>query len=289
MEIELLLKYLVLTTIILFSFPWILGHCLVFTTGIYLKFYKQSRLKGGQKVDFDFWKDARQKVGRFWLTFARIWHGYEIKGLENLPKSPSLLIAFHGALPVDGYFLMHSVFLKTGRQLCGVTDRFLAKFPGFKYYSQCFQMSPADLNGCIDWIKSGKTLMILPGGAFEGHMSENYKLEWRNRLGFAKVALETKVPIVPIFTTNIQEGYRTIGIFMGFWRSFYERTRYPLVPMYGGFPVKLTTYIGEPIQIEEGMTPEELKGLVMKQIENMIKKHQRRPGSILLALRDRFY
>lgn len=32
----------------------------------------------------------------------------------------------------------------------------------------------------------------------------------------------------------------------------------PIVPLYGGFPVKLRTFIGEPIPYEPNMTAEEL-------------------------------
>ncbi|KAL5273996.1 TMEM68.2 family protein [Megaselia abdita] len=289
MEIEQLFKYAGIIAAIIFAIPWIIGHLLVFSTALYLQYYHNSRLQPGEKTKFEFWQDARRKVANFWLGFARAWYNYEIVGLENLPKEPSLLIAFHGAMPVDGYFFMHSVFLKTQRQLSAVTDRFIEKFPAFRYYSECFQMSAANLEQCIQIIKRGETLFILPGGAYEGHMSQNYELKWRNRVGFAKVAIAAKVKIVPIFTTNIQEAYRTIGIFMGFWEWFYEKTRLPLVPMYGGFPVKLTTYVGKPIVIEDGMTPEEVKKTVMDEIEMMIRMHQTKPGSILMAIKDRFF
>uniref|UniRef100_A0A8C9EP42 Transmembrane protein n=1 Tax=Pavo cristatus TaxID=9049 RepID=A0A8C9EP42_PAVCR len=45
-------------------------------------------------------------------------------------------------------------------------------------------------------------------------------------------------------------------------RKLYERIRLPVVPMYGWFPVKLRTFIGEPIPYDPDMTAEELTAKV---------------------------
>jgi 1-acyl-sn-glycerol-3-phosphate acyltransferase len=64
-------------------------------------------------------------------------------------------------------------------------------------------------------------------------------LLWGQRVGFAKVAIEAKVPIIPVFTQNIREAFRTIRIGQKIFRNLYERIKVPIVPIYGGFPVKL--------------------------------------------------
>jgi hypothetical protein len=40
------------------------------------------------------------------------------------------------------------------------------------------------------------------------------------------------------------------------------------VPIYGGFPVKLVTYVGEPIPYDPNLTPEELAKKVMRPKNN---------------------
>lgn len=45
-------------------------------------------------------------------------------------------------------------------------------------------------------------------------------------------------------------------------RSLYERIRLPVVPLYGGFPVKLRTFVGEPIPYNPNTTAEELTAKV---------------------------
>lgn len=43
------------------------------------------------------------------------------------------------------------------------------------------------------------------------------------------------------------------------WLKLYAATRFPFVPIYGGFPVKLKTYIGKPILYNENLAPDELQ------------------------------
>jgi len=43
------------------------------------------------------------------------------------------------------------------------------------------------------------------------------------------------------------------------WLRLYAKTKFPFAPIYGGFPVKLMTYVGDPIQYDANLTPEELQ------------------------------
>jgi len=47
-------------------------------------------------------------------------------------------------------------------------------------------------------------LAIAPGGVYEAQFGDsNYKLLWKNRVGFAKVALDAKVVHFSIYTHNM--------------------------------------------------------------------------------------
>lgn len=53
-------------------------------------------------------------------------------GLENIPSTgPALLIYYHGAIPIDYYYLLSGVYLYKQRLIWGIGDRFLQKLPGF--------------------------------------------------------------------------------------------------------------------------------------------------------------
>ena len=71
-------------------------------------------------------------------------------------------------------------------------------------------------------------------------------------------------------------------------RRIYDRTHAPLPFCIGCFPVKLITYIGEPIEYDPNRTVDELRNLAKQRIESMISKYQEFPKSFWQAFLDRF-
>lgn len=238
----------------------------------------------------DAWDGARYIVAAIWDAHGWLWFGYEVVGMENIPDNgPALIVYYHGATPIDYYYLLSKTLLKKNRVIRSVGDRFLFKVPGWKLLMDVFFVFPGTVQGCAQTLKDGHLLSIAPGGVREAQFGdETYRLLWGSRLGFAKVALEAKVPIVPFFTTNIREAFRSLSLFRGVFHRIYVLLKLPVVPIYGGFPVKLRTYVGEPIPYDANLTPEQLAEKTASAIEDLISKHQRVPGNILAALIDRF-
>lgn len=72
-------------------------------------------------------------ISAVWDAHATLYHGYEICGLEHLPKdSNGLIIYYHGAIPIDMYYFVAKIYLKYDRLIYTVGDRFLFKLPGWK-------------------------------------------------------------------------------------------------------------------------------------------------------------
>lgn len=183
---------------------------------------------------------------------------------------------------------------------------------------------PGTIQSCSRLLKEGNYLAIAPGGVYEAQFSVNYNLMWKKRLGFAKVAIDSKVvdlkstcnyfdshfylfqPVIPVFSENLCEAFRTLHIGRRIFLKLYMWTRFPCAPIYGGFPVKMITHIGKPIYYEPGITPEDLqikvfcfrylffyfcvnylKLQVASSLEDLILKHQRLPGNILFSILER--
>ncbi|XP_073832744.1 DGAT1/2-independent enzyme synthesizing storage lipids [Musca autumnalis] len=270
---------------------------LVFVALIYISFlilfiYKLHRevILRSVRSDGKFWEVGRKLVAAVWDAHARIYHGYEVIGMEHIPKDgPALIVYYHGAIPIDMYYLNSRMMLQENRLIYTIGDRFLFKLPGWGTISEAFHISPGTVQSCVNILREGNLLAISPGGVYEAQFGDNYyELLWRNRVGFAKVALEAQVPIIPCFTQNLREGFRQVGIFRTFFMKLYNTIRIPVYPIYGGFPVKFRTYLGKPIEHDGSLTPEQLQGKVAQALEDLINKHQRLPGSIFHALLDRF-
>lgn len=64
--------------------------------------------------------------------------GYEVVGMENIPDSGSaLIIYYHGAFPIDLYYLMAHVYLEKGRVIHNVVDNFVFNIPGIQLNIYC--------------------------------------------------------------------------------------------------------------------------------------------------------
>ncbi|XP_070603869.1 DGAT1/2-independent enzyme synthesizing storage lipids-like [Erythrolamprus reginae] len=236
----------------------------------------------------ELWTKLRQRLANLVILFAKIWHDHEVIGMENLPEGPGLIVYYHGAAVIDYAFLVAKIYKETGRKLYSVMHCFFYLVPGIKLCLGVIGGIEGKKTHCDDVLKRGNLLGIAPGGLREQNFSdENYNLEWSTHRGFAQVALKNKVPIIPMFTENIREAYRTFG---NSWLSkwLYNHLPFFVLPVYGGFPVKLRTYIGEPIPYDPNITAKELAEKAKIAMENLRNKHQKLPGNILRALLERF-
>lgn len=67
-------------------------------------------------------------------------------------------------------------------------------FLGFSKIAKAYKVQPGSLDSCSSDLKANNLLAISPGGVYEALMSgTTYRLMWKKRLGFAKVALDAKV------------------------------------------------------------------------------------------------
>ena len=121
------------------------------------------------------------------------------------------------------------------------------------------KVMPGTISTCCESLKEGNLLAISPGGVREAQFgTPSYDLVWGSRVGFAKVALQSNVPVIPVFTQNVREAFRTVQFGKRFFKFIYDRYRLPLMFIYGGFPVKLKTIVGKPIVFTPDTTPQQL-------------------------------
>ncbi|XP_042873475.1 transmembrane protein 68-like [Penaeus japonicus] len=280
----------ILVFVILPSLILVLLYVSAFLLYIYMRRKKVYNVLN-ETLHRDPWASGRYLISLLWDAHGYIWHGYEVRGLENLPdEGPCLIIYYHGAIPIDIYYLVARTILTKGRLIHCVGDRFLEKVPGWKVILEAFHITPGTITSCVQTLSERNILSISPGGVREAQFSDhNYQLMWGNRTGFAKVAIEAKAPVVPLFTENLREAFRTVSWPQRLWIALYEKLRFPIAPIYGGFPVKLRAHLGEPIYHREGETVEELAQRIRASLNSLIQRKQKLPGNILRALLARFY
>jgi len=233
-------------------------------------------------------KIALRSVAEMWINYLYLWHNHSVVGLKNIPaEGPGLLVWYHGPLPVDYIGVVARVFKETDRRIYTVTDRCLEILPGldmFRHHMRVGSFSKVKIAGLLD---AGELVGVSPGGARECLFDHDCSVLWNNRTGFAKVANLTQVPIIPIYTENIRVAYQTMKTGSSIWRTIFEKTKLPTTLMYGGFPVQLTTHIGNPIMRRDGESHLQLQSRVRSEVKNLIKANQRET-TVMNALTERF-
>jgi hypothetical protein len=97
---------------------------------IYRHRYKLKEIKEAYKKG-DLWEGCRQTIAVMWDAHGWIWHSYQVEGFENIPdEGGALIVYYHGAIPLDYYYLLAKCILHKGRLIQAVGDRFLFSIPG---------------------------------------------------------------------------------------------------------------------------------------------------------------
>jgi len=233
-------------------------------------------------------KGALKCIAMMWTRYLSLWHNHSIVGLHNIPtKGPGLIVWYHGPVPVDYIGLVARVYLETNRRMYSVVDKCLHMLPFldmFRTHMRVGSFSKVKIAGLLE---EGELVGVAPGGGRECLFDPNLSVMWNKRTGFAKVAGLTQVPIIPVYTENIRLAYKTMSTGESLFRAQFEFTKIPCIPMYGGFPIKLTTFIGNPMFVKEGESPLELQSRVRLEVKKMVAQYQIEKD-VLSALEERY-
>jgi len=212
-----------------------------------------------------------------WLL--KTYFRYEVNGLENVPKKGrGMIISNHGLLPVDGWFLFFEILRATGRWPRGLTDWRVYAFPWLRQLFMDMGMVVGSHKNGDRLLQNEELLFIMPGGSKEAWKSSRYRyrLLWRGRYGFVRMALRNRCPIIPSANVGTDDTYRTL--FDGYTTAYkLFRTRKAVLPIsipiglgILPFPVKMTQYVGEPFLLP--YPPEAEKDpAIVEQCQEMVK------------------
>lgn len=193
----------------------------------------------------------------------RIYHRYEVIGLSGLPRDRSALIVGYHGRPIahDMCMLSTVIYDEFGYMPHGIVHRAALQIPVLKNISEGIGLIGGDGEALQRAIAKGEHILVQPGGTREGCRSfrHRYRADWGQRTGYLKLALRHRLPIVPAVAKGTDDTY--IGLNDG--HTLGKRLRAPFgLPLWLGigplgpwpisppFPVKITQFIGEPIDLE---------------------------------------
>lgn len=227
---------------------------------------------------------------KYALASAAVLHRHyfrtEVHGAANVPATRVLLIANHsGQIPMDAALIGASLFmdLEPPRFMRAMVEKWTQTLPFVSVvFSRCGQVVgvPENAKQLLD---SDEALLVFPEGArgISKPFSKRYQL-CDFGLGFMRLAMETKTPIVPVAVVGGEEQYISIGNF----DSLAKKMRMPTLPIipqmllpFGQLPLptKYRIYFGEPMRFggdpdDDDAVIEEKVFLVKSTIQSMLNR-----------------
>jgi 1-acyl-sn-glycerol-3-phosphate acyltransferase len=204
--------------------------------------------------------NARDAWLRGW-GLARRYHRFEVHGIERLDtRRAHLVVGYHGR-PIAYDLCMLSVTLheRLGYLPHGIVHQAFDA-PLLRDVVDALGFVTRDGPALATAVARGEHVVVLPGGTREGCRSfrRRYRVDWGERLGYLDLAVRHGLPIIPVASTGVDDGYigmwdgHALGKCLGvparlpLWLGFGPLGPWPFSPP---FPVRIRTHVGAPIDV----------------------------------------
>jgi 1-acyl-sn-glycerol-3-phosphate acyltransferase len=151
-------------------------------------------------------------------AYADIYHRAKVRGLHNIAEEgPVLLVGNHsgGTLIADTFVFSAAFYEQFGpeRTFHQLAHDLVFRVPGARALASRWGTVPASRENMQRALELGAALLVYPGGDWETYRPswESSKIDFAGRKGFARLALEHNVPVVPVVAIGGQE----TGLFLG--------------------------------------------------------------------------
>ena len=128
-------------------------------------------------------------------------------GIEHVPKGGAMLVGNHTLNGVFDLMMLIAELIERGIVVRGLGDHALFRIPVSRKLLTACGVVPGTRANTRELMRRGDLIMVFPGGAREvaKRKGERYQLIWKNRLGFAVMAIEGRYPIVPFASMGIED------------------------------------------------------------------------------------
>ncbi len=154
-------------------------------------------------------------IQRFFVTVGEVlarWTRLDYEGPSQLPEGPALIVANHG---FGGIFDPNAFALAAladrlrpdDRAQVTVLTHQLAWTLGVGRLLEPAGFRPASREAALDGLAAGRYVLVLPGGDLDAgkDFSRRNQVVFGGRSGFARIALDAGVPIIPVVVSGAGE------------------------------------------------------------------------------------
>jgi len=135
-------------------------------------------------------------------------------GIERVPREGAVLLTgnhtIYGLLDIP--MLGLEIYEKTGRAVRGLGDHNHFALPIWRDMLRRIGAVRGTRENCARLFAAGEVVLVFPGGGREvmKHKHEQYQLIWKERIGFARLAIQHAVPIVPFASVGVEDMFEIV-------------------------------------------------------------------------------
>lgn len=179
-----------------------------------------------------------------------------VHGIDQLPEGRVLLVANHsGQVPLDGMMIGAALMLdaEPPRFARSMVERWTAELPFVSYVFPRLGQVVGSPDNARRLLENDEALVVFPEGAEGISKSIGKRYEFSEfGLGFLRLALETRTPIVPVGVVGAEEQYPSVGDFKPLAKLL-GLPAFPLIPqlllgVVAPLPTRYHLYFGEPMR-----------------------------------------
>jgi 1-acyl-sn-glycerol-3-phosphate acyltransferase len=212
--------------------------------------------------------DAWRRMLMPLVLLYRYYFRVDTAGIEQLPQGRVLVVANHaGQLPFDAAMLGVALLLEADppRIARAMGEYWIPNLPWVSIAAARVGALVGTPSNCVHMLENGECVTVFPEGVrgMNKLYSQRYQLQ-RFGMGFMRLALETRTPIVPVGIVGSEEqqpGFANlggIGKLLGM-PAFPITATFPWLGPLGllPLPVKYRIHFGEPLSFEGDPTDED--------------------------------
>ena len=180
-------------------------------------------------------------------ALSKLYFRAEVRGLDNIPaEGPVLLVGNHsgGTLIADTFVFAQGFYDHFGplRRFHQLAHDLVFKLPGARASLSKYGTVPASPENMGRALERDAALLVYPGGDHETYRPswESSKIDLAGRQGFARLAIEHGVPIVPVVAIGGQE----TALFLGQGGDLARRLRLDKLFRLKVFPAQIAPPFG---------------------------------------------
>lgn len=145
------------------------------------------------------------------MAAQRFWFQPQFFGMEHLdPQRPALYVGNHTLYGViDSPLMVLGTYEETGIYFRSLGDHFHFVIPGWGKALLKHGAVEGTPENCSKLMQAGEHIIVYPGGAREvmKNKGEEYRLVWKRRTGFARMAMQHGYDIIPFAAVGADDTY----------------------------------------------------------------------------------